>query len=80
MVKGLELEFLIPTLGVTKGLEWNGHAFSQRLEEFEQLEELPQNCCTEIYAQKWRVKSFHDAHIINKEFNKGDLMLAYTLK
>ena len=33
-----------------------------------------------MYAQKQRLKKFHDAHIINKEFTKGDLVLAYTLK
>ena len=33
-----------------------------------------------MYAQKRRLKQFHDAHIVNKEFQKGDLVLAYTLK
>ena len=33
-----------------------------------------------MYAQKRRLKQFHDSHIINKEFQKGDLVLAYTLK
>ncbi len=33
-----------------------------------------------MYAQKRRLKKFHDAHIVNKEFQKGDLVLAYTLK
>ena len=35
---------------------------------------------TGMYAQKRRLKKFHDAHIINKEFKKGDLVLVYTLK
>ena len=33
-----------------------------------------------MYAQKRRQKQFHDAHIINKDFQTGDLVLAYTLK
>ena len=33
-----------------------------------------------MYAQKRRQKQFHDAHIINKDFQIGDLVLAYTLK
>ena len=33
-----------------------------------------------MYAQKRRVKKFHDSHIVNKGFEKGDLVLAYTLK
>ena len=33
-----------------------------------------------MYAQKRRQKQFHDAHIINKDFQIGDLFLAYTLK
>ena len=33
-----------------------------------------------MYAQKRRLKQFHDSHIINKGFKKGDLVLAYTLK
>ena len=33
-----------------------------------------------MYEQKRRLKKFHDSHIINKEFKKGDLVIAYTLK
>ena len=33
-----------------------------------------------MYAQKRRKKQFHDAHVINKDFQIGDLVLAYTLK
>ena len=33
-----------------------------------------------MYAQKRRLKQFHDSHITNKEFLKGDLVLAYALK
>ena len=33
-----------------------------------------------MYAQKRRLKQFHDSHIVNKRFQKGDLVLAYTLK
>ena len=33
-----------------------------------------------MYAQKRRQKKFHDAHVKNKEFKIGDLVLVYTLK
>ena len=33
-----------------------------------------------MHAQKRRLKKFHDAHIINKDFQKGDLVLVYMLK
>ena len=33
-----------------------------------------------MYALKHRQKSFHNAKIKTKEFKKGDLVLAYTLK
>ena len=33
-----------------------------------------------MYALKRRQKRFHDQKIISKEFQEGDLVLAYTLK
>ena len=84
MVFGLDailpIEFLIPTLRVAKELEWTGHELSNRLTELEQLDEFRLRAVAGMYAQKRRLKKFHDAHIINKEFKKGDLVLAYTLK
>ena len=84
MVFGLDailpIEFLIPTLRVAKELEWTGHKLSNRLTELEQLDEFRLRAVARMYAQKRRLKKFHDAHIINKEFKKGDLVLAYTLK
>ena len=76
----LPIEFLIPTLRVAKNLEWTGHEFSQRLEQLEQLDELCLKAVAAMYAQKRRLKKFHDAHIINKDFKVGDLVLGYTLK
>ena len=76
----LPIEFLIPTLRVAKELEWTGHELSNRLIELEQLDEFRLRAVAGMYAQKRRLKKFHDAHIINKEFKKGDLVLAYTLK
>ena len=84
MVFGLDailpLEFLVPTLRVAKELEWTGHEFSHRLEELEQLDEFRLKAVSAMYAQKRRLKKFHDAHIVNKDFKKGDLVLVYTLK
>ena len=76
----LPMEFLIPTLRVAKDLEWTGHELSHRIDELEQLDEFRLQSVAAMYAQKRRLKKFHDAHIINKEFKKGDLVLAYTLK
>ncbi|MCO5614982.1 hypothetical protein L7F22_069269 [Adiantum nelumboides] len=76
----LPMEFLIPTPRVAKDLEWIGHEISHRIDELEQLDEFHLLLVAAMYAQKRRLKKFHDAHIINKEFKKGDLVLAYTLK
>ena len=46
----------------------------------EQLDEFRLCSIAGMYTQKRRLKKFHDSHIINKEFKKGDLVLAYTLK
>ena len=84
MVFGLDailpIEFLIPTLRVAKELEWTGHELSNRLTELEQLDEFHLRAVAGMYAQKRRLKKFHDAHVINKELKKGALVLAYTLK
>ena len=84
MVFGLDpilpIEFLIPTLRVAKELEWTGHELSNRLTKLEQLDEFCLRAVAGMYAEKRRLKKFHDAHIINKELKKGDLVLAYTLK
>lgn len=84
MVYGLDailpLEFLIRTLRVAKELEWTGHELSQRIEELELLDEVRLKAVAGIYAQKRRQKQFYDAHVKNKHFNKGDLVLVYTLK
>lgn len=67
-------------LRVAKELEWTGHELSNRLTELEQLEKFCLRAVAGMYAQKIHLKKFHDAHVINKEFKKGDLVLAYTLK
>lgn len=74
------MEFLIPTLRVAKSLEWTGHELSHRLMELEQLDEFRLQSIAGMYAQKRRMKKFHDAHIISKDFQKGDLVLVYSLK
>ena len=83
MVFGLDailpLEFLILTLRVAKELEWNGHEFSKRLDKLEKLDETRLRAVAGMYAQKRRQKKFHDAHVKNKEFKVGDLVLC-TLK
>lgn len=76
----LPMEFLIPTLRIAKELGWTGHELSNCLTELEQLDEFRLCFVAAMYAQKRRLKKFHDAHIISKEFQKGDLVLAYTLK
>ena len=84
MVYGLDailpMEFLLPTLRVAKDLEWTGHELSDRLDDLERLDEVRLRVVTGMYALKRRQKSFHDARIKTKEFKKGDLVLAYTLK
>ena len=57
-----------------------GHELSNRLTEMEQLDEFFLQAVARMYAQKRRLKKFHDAHIINKEFKIGDSVLTYTLK
>ena len=44
------------------------------------MDEFQLHAIEGMYAQKRHLKKFHDAHVINKDFKKGDLMLAYTLK
>lgn len=84
MVYGLDailpIEFLIPTLRVAKELEWTRHEPSNRLTELEQLDKFCLQAVAGMHAHKRCLKKFHDAHVINKEFKKGDLVLAYTLK
>ncbi len=84
MVYGLDailpMEFLLPTLRVAQTLEWNGHEFSDRLDELKKLDETRLRAVAAMYALKRRQKSFHDARIKTKEFKTGDLVLAYTLK
>ena len=84
MVYGLDailpMEFLLPTLRVAQALEWTGHEFSERLEELEKLDETRLRAVDGMYALKRRQKSFFDARIKTKEIQKGDLVLAYTLK
>ena len=84
MVYGLDailsMEFLLPTLRVAKELEWTGHELSDRLEDLEQLDEVCLRAVMGMYALKRQQKIFHDAKIKTKEFKKGDLVLAYTLK
>ena len=83
MVYGLDailpMEFLLPTLRVATKLEWTGHELSKRLEDLENLDETRFRAVMGMYALKQRQKSFHDAKIKTKEFQKGDLVLAYTL-
>lgn len=76
----LPIEFLIPTLRGAKSLDWTGHEFSHRVDELELLDKFRLRAVAGMYAQKRRLKKFHDDHIINKEFKIGDLVLAYTLK
>ena len=76
----LPLEFLVPTLGVAKELEWIGHELSDQLEELERFDETRLATVAGMYALKRRQKQFHDYHILTKEFRVGDLVLVFTLK
>ncbi|MCO5585801.1 hypothetical protein L7F22_039737 [Adiantum nelumboides] len=76
----LPIEFLIPTLRVAKQLEWTGHEWSERRDDLEKLGETRLQAVVAIYAQKRRMKEFHDRHVKTKEFQIGDYVLVYTLK
>ena len=84
MVYGLDailpMEFLLPTLWVAQTLEWTGHELSKRLEDLEKLDEICLQAVDGMYALKRRQKSFYDTKNKTKELQKGDLVLAYTLK
>ena len=84
MVYGLDailpMEFLIPTLRVAKNLEWTGHELSTRIDQLEELGETRIRALVGMYPFKRRQKRFHDQKITSKEFQEGDLVLAYTLK
>ena len=84
MVFGLDailpMEFIIPTLRVAKELNWTGHELSERLEDLKKLDETCLQAVDGMYALNGRQKSFYDAKIKTKELQKGDLVLAYTLK
>lgn len=76
----LPIEFLLPTLRVAQQLEWTGHELSNRLDDLEKLGETRLRAVAAIYAQKRRMKEFHDRHVKSKEFSPGDYVLVYTLK
>ena len=76
----LPMDFLIPTLRVAKQLEWTGHELSDRLDDIEKLPETRLVAVGHMYAQKRRMKAYHDEHIITKHIQKGDLVLVYSLK
>lgn len=76
----LPIDFLIPTLCVAKSLDWNGHELSERVEELERLGERRRTAVIGIYAEKQRQKQLYDSNVRTKEFQKGDLVLVYTLK
>ena len=74
------IKFLIPTLRVSKELEWTGHELSKRVEELENNDEKRLQVLAGMYALKRRQKKFHDNHTITKQIWLGDLVLIYTLK
>ena len=76
----LPIEFLIPTLRVAKQMEWTGHELSKRIDDLERLDEDRQITVLGIYAEKRRMKNWHDTHVKMGRFKKGDLVLLYTLK
>lgn len=84
MVYGLDailpMEFLVPTLRVAQSLTWTGHELSSRIDQLEELGEIRLRVVAGMYALKCTQKQFHNSKIISKEFNEGDLVLAYTLK
>lgn len=76
----LPIEFLIPTLRVAKQMEWTGHERSECINALERLDEDRRVAILGIYAKKRRMKKWHDTHEKTRQFNKGDLVLLYTLK
>ena len=71
---------MIPTLRVAKQLEWTGHKLSERIDDLEKLDEDRRIAVLGIYAEKRRMKSWHDTHVKTGRFKTGDLVLLYTLK
>ena len=59
----LPIECLIPTLRVAKELQWTGHEWSERQDDLEKLEETRLKAVVVIYAQKRRMKEFHDKKV-----------------
>ena len=76
----LPIEFLIPTLRVAKQMEWTGHELSECIDDLERLDEDRRIAVLGIYAEKHRMKNWHDTHVKTGRFKKGDLVLLYTLK
>ena len=62
----MPIEFLVPTLRVAEKLEWTGHEWSERLDDLEKLGETRLQPVAAIYAQKRRMKEFHDRHVKSK--------------
>ena len=73
----LPIDFLVPTLRVAKELEWTRHALSERVDELEKLDETRLLAIAGMYARR---KHWHDQNIKTNRFQKGDLVLLYTLK
>ena len=76
----LPIDFLIPTLRVATSLGWTSHKLSDRVEELERLGERRQTAIMGIYAENHRQKEWYDSKVHTKEFQKGDLVLVFTLK
>ena len=76
----LPIEFLIPTLRIAQELKWTCHDLSDRIEDLEQLDETWLKVIEGMYVEKCYQKRWHNQNLHTKEFHKGKLVLAYTLK
>ena len=59
----LPIEFLISTLQVANLMEWTCHELSERIDDLERLDEDRQIAILGIYAEKRRMKNWHDTHV-----------------
>ena len=71
----LPIEFLIPTLRVVKQMEWTSHELSERIDNLEKLDEDRRIAILGIYAEKHRMKKWHDTHV---KMGRRDIWSFYT--
>ena len=77
----MPVEYIVPSLIIAASMGMDDEAMLK--EHMEQLIQLEEDCFITGFHQhveKDRRKSWHDHHVMNKQFQQGDLVLLYENK